>query len=279
MYGNTNNAPPVQPNLQGGSSSQNIVNAATITHPEGDNPFFYKLSFKNDGTEKSIFYIYFLRYALTTPRTVLGNGSTASSYVGKHKSNQVNIQATRPGIQKQIHNYVSSCLYNSQSFYKHLETLGKHPEVKSVFFASALSSHDSGFNTHILNGDTYLAARRGPQNQIFLRTTTLSNRYLEDFCEILRVMRQIQKAHKDVYYITLDPQFRVFDHQNVSRTSTVPYEVPFQDETTFFINDPPYFHRVIENLSAPFPYTFAEGGKRKSRKQRRKAKKTRKHRV
>jgi hypothetical protein len=267
------------------------VSAATpqhlhVSHPTGTNPFFYKFTFEfRTGTPdvfSSIFYVYFLRYGLTTTRTPRTNGFRNSNYIGKHLENQFNIQGIDPNRRFTIQHYVDSCVYDDESFYAHLERLGTHDSIGNVYFASAMSSH-STFMTIVRNGNTYASVipNRLHPDQGVLRGT-LTNRYFEDFCEILRVMRQIQNAGKNVFFITLDPHFRVFNHPTVQRIEDVPYQVPFQNSTKFFINDPKFFRKVIMPRATDprgTPIRILDGGKRKSRKQRRKAKKTRKHRV
>jgi hypothetical protein len=104
----------------------------------------------------------------------------------------------------------------------------------------------------------------------------LSNRYFEDFCEILRVMKKLADAEKRVLFLQLDGTFRVFHRPSVPRNSRVPYEVPFGEGTTFFINSPKYFRKIrLPGLNDPrgTPIAILEGGKRKTRRY----KKTRKH--
>lgn len=262
--------------------------AVTIQHPQEGNPFFYKMTFqiKPDRPEgfTAIYYVYFLRYGLSTPRTALSNGNRPSSYVGKHLRNQVNIQATFPHRQKRIDHYTDSCVYDSQSFYAYLESLGKHENVNDIYITSALSSHDS-FLTMEIHGDMYGSVRESSPGQGQFRGT-LSNRYFEDFCELLRLMKQLADADKRVLFIQLDSQYRVFNHPRVSRASSVPYEVPFGEGTTFFIDSPKYFRKIrLPRLNQPrgTPIAILDGGKRnrkiKTKKQKRKARTIRKHRV
>jgi hypothetical protein len=251
-----------------------------IVHPPENAPYFYKLTFEkfyDDEVFTMVYYVYFMRYGLTSARTVLENASHLSSYIGKHKLNQLYIQGVRPDRVKTIDDYVNSCTYDVDTFYGHLETLGSHEKVKDLYVTSAMSSHDSFFVTNI-EGNTYgsVVVRSGVAHL----SATLSNRYFEDFCEILRVMRKIQEREKRVFYITLDSQFRVFNEISVPRTSNVPYAVPFVSTTKFFINDPKmYRHIEIPPPSAPrgTPIRVLDGGKRKkTRKHKHKAKKHKK---
>ena len=164
------------------------------------------------------------------------------------------------------------------SFYGHLERLGSHPNVKGLYITSAMSSHDSVYLTQI--GD-HMYASTVTRGGITSLSGVLSNRYFEDFCEILRLMKKIEENGKRVFYITLDSQFRVFNENSVSRTSAVPYVVPFVNSTKFVVNEPKMFRRV--QLPRPTdprgtPIRLLNGGKwKKTRKYKlKKHKKTRK---
>ena len=190
--------------------------------------------------EKEV-YVLFLNVGLT---------SAYSPSIGSHLQNQLNIQRGT----KTISNYTKSCVYEPTSFYGLLEALAKKDQVSSLSIVSAATSHSQGAFT--ANNGHYAVTRiirEFGKNGAY----RLDNRYFEDFCEILTLMKNVSDAGKPVVYINLEKNFPVFKHSSVTHKNT-PYEVPFKSNTEFYRN----------TLFAKLP----DGGSRR-RRQKKKAKK------
>jgi hypothetical protein len=185
--------------------------------------------------------------------------------MGTFKSNQVNIQGIRGNEKKKtIQSYLTMdvCQYDPDSFFGRLQTLGLNKQIQDIYLASAMNSHDSPMLQQIINNKPY-TSRKGKAGTFL---GTLGNRYFEDSCEILTLLNNLSQT-KAVLFLQLDKDFHVFSHKDVPNYSDVPYIVPFNNDTTFFIDSPPDFIRG----------GLSQGGRRnKTRKERRKNKKTRK---
>jgi hypothetical protein len=201
--------------------------------------------------EKYFFYfIHFLQYALPSP-------------ISGDLINQINIQGVRPGHQKYIKNYLEAdkCSYKEDNFYGRLETKIKNSSAKNVFFASAFSTNDPLFKKNI-NNKTYAAVKNKVNAKGYNSAETLSNRYFESSCEILTLMNNIYKAGKSVFHINLDEKFRTFHRPGMAKDLKVPYVVPFNDKTEFYINEPKLYRLISSG-----------GSTRKSKKQKSSTKK------
>jgi hypothetical protein len=238
---------------------------------------FYSITFKSrHGLGEVIYHFCFLRYFIPQKR----NPGQSLNF-GHFIKNQINIQGVRgEDKRKRIQNYLAmdGCKYTSDSFYGALEALGKESNIQSIFLASALNSHDSPLGKN-LDGISYMTNPRIRTNNSGnpVENPVLANRYFEDSCEVLSLLHNLYQARKPVFFLQLDSFFRVFAHQEVSERSKVPYIVPFDEDTQFFINYPPHF--VEGNLSEYAVRSARQrAGKRneKTRRYKRKNKKTRK---
>lgn len=211
-------------------------------------------------TKKSgIFNFMFLKYPLS------------SAYSSDPFSKKIDIIDIHKGT-KTIDTYVADakCQYTYDSFYKTIERVATQPTVKTVYFASAASSHNR--SPIYINTEAYL-----PREKIYEFGVTnywyTDNRYLQGICDILTLMRRIADSTKPVFFITLDSFQPTFAHPSVSLTydpkyAKVPYLVPFNSTTTFDLSNPFVLHPEIKE---------SKGGKRKTRRSKKsKERKTRK---
>ena len=192
----------------------------------------------------------------------------------------MNIQRKTITIQTYLDN--SECKYTEDSFYGALERLAKNKSIKDVYLASAASSTDNRSLVQTTGQEKWYRSRHivhefGMQGRYFV-----GNRYLQDFCQLLSLMKNIADAGKSVSFITLDTRLPAFKHSSVALKEPNPasknflhseetYAVPFDKTTEFFVND------MFEEYIPKPPPKNAQGGRRKSRKQKRRT--TRKRRV
>ena len=185
------------------------------------------------------FHIMFLNYGLRNRDFPL-----LANPIGKKAANQVNIQEGR----KTIQDYTSTCSYAPDSFYGALEDLARVPFVSNLTVASSATAHsESSIGYPQPNGTSieYRASRRILEFGM-TRPWVILNRYFEDFCEILTLMKRVSDIPKPVYFLTLETYFPVFEHPlevvppvrimaDIARKPK-PFTVPFNSRTTFFKN-------------------------------------------
>lgn len=203
--------------------------------------------------EFPLYYIYFMRYPVPMNRSPRGD-------MTEFHQNQLKIQEREKTIQTYLE--MDECRYADDSFYDKLEDLALHPKVNSLIVGSAMTSHDHGF---FQKGNVTYRSKAYDGYYV-------SNRYFETTCEVLTLLNAVYRNGKPVFFLTLDSVFATFSHQNVPKTSRVPYLVPFTEDTEFYINEP--------ELLAPFSLQtgrFLGGRRKKTRNNRKKSRKTRKH--
>ena len=220
--------------------------------------FVLKYTLTDTVNNKSgVFYFMFLKYPLSSKYA-------ANPFI--KSKDMINIHK---GV-KTIDTYIANdlCQYDDNSFYKAIEKLATQPRIQSVYFASAVSSHDR--NPLIINSKMYR-----PTEKIFEFGTInywyTDNRYLQGICEVLTLMRRIAETAKPVFYIILDSLQPTFAHPSLhviydAKYPKAPYVVPFLPNTTFDLSNPFVYYKDYEENS-----NKAKGGKRKTRKQTRKS--------
>jgi hypothetical protein len=231
-----------------------------------------KFIVKNSKGESKNFYFMFLKY----PLPIAGGKS-----FGSRNLNLLNVQEGTKTIQTYLAD--ADCKYTNESFFGALERLAKVKSIHSVYIGSAANSTDRNPLQKFENGkesfyhSKYTVNEFGSSGRYYV-----GSRYLQDFCQVLSLMKNISDTGKPVYFITMDTRLPAFQHPSVVLTQRNPaskrafesvetYAVPFDKDTTFFRND-----MFEEYKPAAIPKKEREGGRRRTRKQKRK---TRKHRV
>ncbi len=226
----------------------------------------------SEGNSKTVSFL-FLNFALPT---------AGGRSIGDRNINLVNIQEGK----KTIHTYLAEadCKYTTDSFYGALERLAKNPSIHHVYLGSAANSTDRNPLHKYENGketvyrSKYIVNEFGEQGRFYI-----GSRYLQDFCQLISLMKNISDAGKPVSFLTMDTRLPAFRHPSVVLSQANPaskrtynsveaYAVPFDETTSFFTND-----MFEEYTPAANPKKGTEGGRRKTRKQKRRT--TRKRRV
>lgn len=171
-------------------------------------------------------YILFLRYMLP---------SAYSNHIGSRDYNQLNIQ--NGTITRET--YIDRCIYQDTSMYKTIERIAMIPNIQNVYFASAASSHTPGA---VLKNQNISRPYFAPKSKEFgtMGHYRIDNRFLEGFCELHRLMKNIYDNGKAVYFLTLDYKFPTFTHSSLKNEDIsfrysilAPYAVPINNTTTF----------------------------------------------
>lgn len=243
----------------GGLQEENIrLLMYSLDNTKKISPTFFKISpivGEGDNEDQELeYYIYFMRYPVPMKR------STRKNITEFATENLLNIQDSIKTLQTYLQ--MDDCKYEPDSFYHSLETLALHPNVTSLYVASAMNSHDLGL---LQRGNSYFMSKAYDGYYV-------SNRYFETTCEVLTLMNSVQEQGKPVFFLTLNRVFRTFNHENIPRDAPVPYLVPFTNKTKFFVDEPP--------MLAPFSIEtgkFLGGNRKKTRSHKKKSRKTRKH--
>lgn len=231
--------PEVEVNHVDISTEKILVKHLGINYSELEDIPFYHIYFPE--TRKTV-TVLFLRYALE---------SKYSEGLGNKISNQINIQEER----KELATYIERCEYTYDGMYGILENIARNEKIQQIYFTSSANVHGRG-PIQSRNGRYF----RAKLSQHFRHKLNwhIENRYLEDFCEVLRLMYTLQILEKSVFYINLDVEFPALQHPTVI-PARVPYKVPFLEDTVF--------HRNSLFREVPSP---TGGKRRKTRRQKRK---------
>jgi hypothetical protein len=179
-----------------------------------------------DTGESHKFNFLFLNYALTS-------AYASSPFV---TNNIPNIQSGTKTLDTYL--ALDQCKVKEGTFYSALQALALSPKVNSVFFVSNVTTFSQG----PFSGEhkKVYKARRVRREFGAYSNWFIINRYIENLCEILSVMRNVSDSGKQVTYITLNRPYPAFQHKNVNvqlSESFEPLGVPFDKNTTFFQNN------------------------------------------
>jgi hypothetical protein len=153
-------------------------------------------------------YFVFLNYPLT---------SAYSTGLGNKAANQLEIQEGNITIDT----YLASekCQVKDGTIYKALQDFAMIHTITELYVASAANAHRRDF---LQTKNKLYKANRVTKEFGQISQWWIENRYLEDFCEMLSLMRNVADTGKPVYFLTLDRKFPSFSHPSIEYSRYFP---------------------------------------------------------